>query len=131
MREIKFRAWDENLKEMRTQESMGYQVWEILEWSSIVMQFTGLLDKQAKEIYEGDIVSDKILDFKTKEPEEITRTFEVYWDKETASFWQKLIEDPSRAFRSGHNFAAEKNCVVIGNIYEGLYIGGNNEKSMY
>ena len=64
MREIKFRAWDNNLKEFRQnvqlwnsgEVSTGYGETEF-EQGLILEMFTGLLDKSGKEIYEGDIIS--------------------------------------------------------------------------
>ena len=62
MREIKFRAWDNKQNKMRND---GFSIYydgsiqfadSIESKDFILMQYTGLKDKNGKEIYEGDIL---------------------------------------------------------------------------
>ncbi len=62
MREIKFRAWDQENKKMHYDVQLKDDFWAILypqgeyvNWE-IAGQYTNLKDKDGKEIYEGDIV---------------------------------------------------------------------------
>ena len=61
-REIKFRAWHKEAKEMFIEDGIKYRFGECLKflWEKQpveVMQYTGLKDCKGVEIYEGDIVA--------------------------------------------------------------------------
>jgi len=69
MREIKFRAWDKDNNKMLVQstfmsfhvflltpDGLVYENGKLMDY--VLMQYTGLKDKNDKEIYEGDIVTE-------------------------------------------------------------------------
>lgn len=113
MREIKFRAWNEVQEKMLNwydfldtnikntfvaPESTGL----------ILMQYTGLKDKNGKEIYEGDIIRTKYMDktfivwveYSDEYAEFVTKCKEIL-------FFDEPLSDIGRADRE-----------VIGNIYD-------------
>ena len=127
MREIKFRAWDSYHKEFvfdvqatydnqcRGKGSIHHESFqEVLEDEDcIVEQFTGLKDKNGKEIYDGDIIQEEI-DFNC----EITDgrfKYRVYWDEEVLCWALDPIGKESI-----HDELWETNLSrrVIGNIHE-------------
>lgn len=78
MRDIKFRAWDESTKIMHYPASdMMWDVAHIIKSFEPIMQYTGLKDKNGKEIYEGDVVRILYTDWASK-AESDSRTLEQY-----------------------------------------------------
>lgn len=130
MREIKFRAWDSALKEIlpNVQNHIGNGEWAFGNMLNddrySVMQYTGLTDKNRKEIYEGDIVKVLMTDWASKSDSD-PRTIEEYLDDKSElyviafhrtefSMLFKGDEDYPHYMRWGtHGFIK-----VIGNIYE-------------
>jgi len=107
MREIKFRVWDKLQKEWLALSSLeGIFAYYECDGDEryALMQYTGLKDKNGKEIYEGDIVR-KLYPFKSKE--EYAKNPYIY----------KLV----KWYKNQCSFSIGKdNWEVIGNIYENL-----------
>jgi hypothetical protein len=116
MRPIKFRAWDEDNKRMFTPQRIdadgdnkvydGYGCYDMP-----VMQFTGLTDKNGKEIYEGDILIDEanrkrivVFDY---------GAFKVMWNN----------DNPTQL----NLYPLNKHWEVVGNIHENPELLENKE----
>lgn len=113
MREIRFRVWDgEDMISPDYIDRHGYGHWKsnsIPNASDKLMQFTGLLDKNGKEIYEGDIVRNNH-----------NANFYVFWQEDECR-WRLLgsygdeITGNSGIMFNARNLEGSE---VIGNIYE-------------
>lgn len=120
MRSIKFRAWDIDRKELFFPSSISWKdgvMWaanvhgenryETVIEKSELMQFTGLLDKNGKEIYEGDIVRYSFLDV-------FLDVGKIIWTNSARFVWWARDEGNGYAM----TFRDAENREIIGNIHE-------------
>lgn len=130
-REIKFRAWHKDLKKMFKigQITLEKGTWNFepndrdfigmsipFQPSFVLMQYTGLHDKNGKEIYEGDVVYCQTKYGKAK-------ALIKFIDGKFVAYWNSAITHP----QNGHHIACyeiNKRFKVIGNIYEDIELLG-------
>jgi uncharacterized phage protein (TIGR01671 family) len=125
-KEIKFAFWHKRKKEMWHVESIDWRIKEVSNGGDVaslddgdLLQFTGLKDKNGKEIFEGNIVNAQY---------NISSFFKkvcVYF--ENGCFY---VDDknPKQNLSIGYFFREKKEIEVIGNIYQNPeLLGGEND----
>lgn len=101
-REIKFKVWSKSDKSMLDVGHWTINMCNVSFQTNPVMQFSGLMDEEGKEIYEGDIMQDEngrnrivVFDY---------GAFKVMWNN----------ENPTQI----NLYPFNKHWLVIGNVFE-------------
>lgn len=123
MREIKFKAWDKNLKEIIPVHNIDFQN-KMVNVNSVcrlfdeveLMQFTGFHDKNNREIYDGDIVTNKTKDFSGNGFRGKNLIMSVKWDQKECFYRLSVCNKGYFGFKK-LTTSTSKDIEVVGNIY--------------
>lgn len=134
MREIKFRAWLKEERKMVNVETLfiginrlcfGNSKTEDLFFRDFeeveLMQYTGLKDKNSKEIYEGDIVLIKL--------DETSTWYKTVVGFKKGAFIADLIDKEDYVYIFHHGFTGD-DFEIIGNVYENKNLLEENKWNM-
>ena len=134
MREIKFRVWLKEDKKMENVETLfiginrlcfGNSKTEDLFFRDFeeveLMQYTGLKDKNGKEIYEGDIVLIKL--------DETSTWHKTVVGFKKGAFIADLIDKEDYVYIFHHGFTGD-DFEIIGNVYENKNLLEENKWNM-
>lgn len=131
MKEIKFRAWSKRNKKMyyiaenigtNTYLEMNNYSWGVFNsgehndgaaicnnhYGDVLMQYIGKIDREAREIYEGDIVI-----IRDGQIDEDDGFFVIRYDKDTARF---VLSGKSLEY--DFDSIDQRKCEIAGNVYE-------------
>ncbi|WLR53579.1 YopX family protein [Mesobacillus subterraneus] len=127
MREIKFRAWEKHLKEIIPVYDIDFDFKQIntnKAWRRFdeveLMQYTGLKDKNGKDIYEGDIIATDdyavaMLKHWGKKTEEKISLYEIKFFEGRYMLFDK---NSWVAVLNHHVMSKANELTVVGNFYE-------------
>lgn len=117
-REIKFRAWAEEMQEMQYDPKMGsMKAMEVVSLNDSIavyktlMQYTGMKDRKGVEVYDKDIISGQFIN-EFGSINEIKGV--VSWCEHNHNW--AVYPDPDTV--GSPHFFLNDNCIVIGNIYQ-------------
>jgi uncharacterized phage protein (TIGR01671 family) len=129
-REIKFRAWNKRNQNWLNSEIMidcdglvydcdSHYLSELDQSEIELVQFTGLLDRNGKEIFENDIIKIIMTNCRTLKFEIFIDL--VYWSKTDAMFCLKKLSRNMLTLQT-------QNVEIIGNVYQNPeLLGGEND----